>query len=73
LGSRGAGVGKLETGEWFTGPDWLLDERQWPEQPDLKSSKKVNSDEHKPFKDNVFYNKELNPDEWTMLLTKNKY
>jgi hypothetical protein len=52
LGSRGSGVGKLVNGEWFAGPDWLLNEQQWPEQPDLKCSREV-SNEHKPFKDNV--------------------
>ena len=26
LGSRGAGIHKLETGGWFAGPEWLLDE-----------------------------------------------
>ena len=39
LGSRGAGLRKLEAEEWFTGPDWLLDEQQWPKQRDLKCSK----------------------------------
>ena len=72
LGSRGAGMNKLETGEWFTGPEWLLDEQSWPPQPNLKCSRDVN-EEHKPFRENTFYNKERNPDEWTMLLTKNKY
>ena len=28
LGSRGAGIHKMETGGWFTGPEWLLDEKQ---------------------------------------------
>ena len=26
LGSRGAAIAKMEKGNWFTGPDWLLDE-----------------------------------------------
>ena len=26
LGSRGAAIAKMERGNWFTGPDWLLDE-----------------------------------------------
>ncbi len=49
---------------WFTGPDWLLDEQQWPEQPNLNSSKEVNV-EHKPLKQTIFHNKESDPDEWT--------
>ena len=72
MGSRGIGLDKVENNEWFTGPDWLLDEQQWPEQPNLKSSKEVNV-EHKPLKETIFYNKESDPDEWTLLLTRHKY
>ena len=36
LGSRGATIAKMERGIWLTGPNWLLDERQWPQQPKLK-------------------------------------
>jgi hypothetical protein len=28
LGSRGASLDKMEKGNWFSGPDWLLDERE---------------------------------------------
>ena len=35
LGRRGAGIHKMETGGWFTGPEWLLDEKQRPDQPDF--------------------------------------
>ncbi len=72
MGSRGIELDKLENSEWFTGPDWLLDKQQWSEQPNLKSSKEVNV-EHKPLKETIFYNKESDPDEWTLQLTKNKY
>ncbi len=72
MGSRGIRLGKWENSEWFTGPHWLLDEQQWPEQPNLKSSKEVNV-EHKPLKETIFYNKESDPDEWTLLLTRHKY
>lgn len=30
LGSRGATIVKMERGNWFAGPDWLLDKRLWP-------------------------------------------
>ena len=33
LGSRGATIAKMERGNWLTGPNWLLDETQWPQQP----------------------------------------
>ena len=36
LGSRGAGIHKMETGGLFTGPEWLLDKKQWPDQPDFE-------------------------------------
>lgn len=29
LGSRGAKIHKMESEGWFTGPKWLLDEKQW--------------------------------------------
>ena len=35
LGSRGAGIHEMEPGGWFTGPEWLLDKKQWPDQPDF--------------------------------------
>ena len=72
LGSRGAGVTKLEKGEWFDGPDWLLNKESWPEQPKLKCSRDAD-EEHKPFKENAFYSEKRSPDEWTTLLTKNKF
>ena len=28
LGSRGATITKMERGNWFTGPDWLLEEAE---------------------------------------------
>ena len=47
IGSRGAGINKMKKAGWFTGPEWLLDEKQWPEQPNLECSKDVN-EEYKP-------------------------
>ena len=40
LGGRGATIAKMEKGNWLTGPNWLLDKKQWPQQPKLKCSKK---------------------------------
>ena len=50
LESRGAGIHQMEPGEWFTVPEWLLDKKQWPDQPDFECTKDVNS-EHKPVKE----------------------
>lgn len=33
LGSRGASLEKMQRGQWFEGPEWLLHEEEWPEQP----------------------------------------
>ena len=44
LGSRRAGIHKMETDGWFTGPEWLLDKKQWPDQPDYKCTKDVNDE-----------------------------
>lgn len=41
LGSRGAKIHKMEREGWFTGPKWLLDEKQWPDQKDLKCTKDI--------------------------------
>lgn len=50
LESREAEIHKMETGRWFTGPEWLLDKKQWPDQPDFECTKDVN-DEYKPIKE----------------------
>ena len=47
LGSRGASLEKMHRSDWFSGPVWLLDETQWPTQPDLVTTARVN-EEHKP-------------------------
>ena len=72
LGSRGAGIQKMETGGWFTGPEWLLDKKQWPNQPDFECTRDVNN-ECKPIKEENLYAKEHKPDEWETLLERNKY
>ena len=74
LRSRGASLEKLEEGNWFEGPSWLLDEENWPEQPTLKSSKK-SSEEAKPMKEIVAFSKEneVLTDEWDSLLERRSY
>ena len=36
LGSRGALLEKMQRGQWFEGPEWLLKEEEWPKQPELE-------------------------------------
>ena len=62
----------METGWWFTGPRWLLDKKQWPDQLDFECTKDVN-DEYKLTKEENLYAKEHKPDEWETLLERNKY
>ena len=71
LGSRGAGIHKMETGGWFTGPEWLFDEKQWPDQPDFECTKDVNN-EPKPIKEENLYAKKHKLDEWEALLERHK-
>ena len=59
-------------GEWFEGPEWLLSEKDWPDQPDLKSSSAINS-EFKPKKETVFHANEVKSDEWEHLLERKTY
>ena len=53
---------KKERGSWFTGPEWLLNEREWPEQPKQKLTVEVSS----------FTNEEV-LDEWDELLKRKPY
>ena len=74
VGSRGAGIHKMETGGWFTSPQCLLDEKQWPNQHHgaFECTKDVN-DEHKPTKEENLYAKKHKPVEWEALLEIHKY
>ena len=66
-GIRGASVGKMEKGDWFTGPEWLQQEEKWPEQPTLARSTEA-SEEEKPLKEIVASTGEHKPDGWNQLL-----
>ena len=71
LGSTGMSIEKMESLKWFTGPKWLLDERDWPPQPELKTSK----DTHSEYKatELVLFNNEREADEWDDLLNRSSY
>ena len=71
LGSRGASLEKMQKGQWFEGPEWLLHEEEWPEQPELEKTKSV-SEEHRPEKEETLYAAKKEPDEWDTLLARSK-
>ena len=72
LGSRGATIAKMERGSWFTGPDWLLDERQWPEQPRLNNTEDTDK-ECKATREVVLRTEEHKLDEGDVLLERTNY
>ena len=47
LGTRGASLDKMERGNWYEGPKWLLNENDWSDQPVLKSTSQVNEEAKK--------------------------
>ena len=60
LGSRGASIEKMQRGQRFEGPEWLLKEEEWPEK---KRNKSV-SEEHRPEKEEMLYSAEKERDAW---------
>ena len=72
LGSRGATIAKMERGNWLTGPNWLLDEKQWPQQPKLKCTK-VADEECRPTPEGILHTQERKLDEWDALLERGVY
>ncbi|XP_068723917.1 uncharacterized protein [Montipora capricornis] len=71
LGSRGASLEKMQRGQWFEGPEWLLKEEEWPKQPELEKTKSC-SDEHRPEREETLYSAKKEPDEWDVLLARSK-
>ena len=71
-GSRGANLDKMEKAKWFDGPDWLLEESEWPDQPELKCTPKA-SEKEKPSREVVAYAGEEELDEWDYLLLRTPY
>ena len=53
-GSRGASIDKMQRGQWFEGPEWLINKDEWPVQPKLERTQSV-SEEHKPEKEEGRY------------------
>ena len=65
LGSRGAYLSKMESSEWYTVPQWLLDQGKCPEQP--TSTTRAQAEEHLSNKIMLF-SAEKKPDVWDDLL-----
>ena len=72
LGSRGASIDRMQKKGWFTGPHWILNEEEWPQQPELKQTPKA-TEEQKPQKEVVSYAVKANTDEWDDLLNRKPY
>ena len=72
LGSRGASLNKMEKGGWYEGPEWLLEQEKWPEQPNLKSSSETQHEE-KPIREIVSFVGERQHDEFDELLVRRTY
>lgn len=70
LRSHGTSLEKVQRGQWFEGPEWLLNEEEWPKQLELEKTKSV-SEEHRPDREEMLYSaKEC--DEWDTLLARSK-
>ena len=72
IGSKGASLNKMEKSGWFEGPDWLLKEEEWPEQPSLKPSVEALHEE-KPIRELVSFVVERQDDELDELLRRRTY
>ncbi len=47
IGTRGATLEKMSKRDWFEGPEWLMNENDWPSQPVLKTSHQVDEEKKK--------------------------
>ena len=45
LGSCGASINKMQKGQWFEGPEWMINKEKWPIQLKLERMQSV-SQEH---------------------------
>jgi hypothetical protein len=62
----------MEKGGWYEGPEWLLEQEKWPEQPNLKSSSETQHEE-KPIREIVSFVGERQHDEFDGLLVRRTY
>ena len=71
-GSRAVSLNQMKNKDCYDGPDWLLNEHNWPSQPTLSRSSTV-TNEDKPIKEIVAFANKNQPDEWDLLLTRKPY
>ena len=57
---------------WFEGPNWLLNEEDWPNNPEFKSSTKTREGQRK-IEETFLFTKEKETDEWDKLLEWQSY
>ena len=72
MGSRGASIDKMIKEEWFTGPDWLDEVSEWPDQPMLRKTPQI-EEEEKPQRELAGHVTEIQRDEWDDLLARRSY
>ena len=72
LGSRGGNIEKLLQKKWFEGPNWLLNDEEWPRKPEFESSPKI-LEEQRQIKETLLYARERKTDEWNELLERQSY
>ena len=70
--SRRASLNKMEKSGWFKGPDWLLNEEEWPKQPTLKSLVEAQQEE-KPIRELFSFVAEWRNDQLDELLLRRTY
>ncbi len=69
------GAGASLTGDqegWFTGPDWLDEVSEWPDQPMLRKTPQI-EEEEKPQRELAGHVTEIQRDEWDDLLARRSY
>ena len=72
LGSRGANIERMIQKKWLEGPNWLLNEEEWPHKPEFKSSTKT-LEEQRQIKETFLFERERETDEWDELLERQSY
>ena len=67
-----ATLSQMESKDLYDGPEWLLNELEWPSQPMLQQTSAVKVEE-KPIKEIVTFTDEDQTDVWDLLLRRKPY
>ena len=59
----------MQKGQWFEGPEWLINKEEWTVQLKLERTQSV-SEEHKPEKEEVLYPEEKELDQCDALVDR---